>query len=110
MAASDSEVQADRSATVASSGVGDSGGTASGVDSESSSALFGDASPEGEVDSFSTQETNFGDDLTNDQQFDDFQQDDTSFSTEGGSDESSSDEEGGGFFSSLFDLVSDNDE
>jgi len=94
VAATDAATEMDRNATVAASGMG-----MDTVDSESASSLFGDAvpneSPENtpfddtstmpEMDdatSFSTQDTDFADDLTQEQQFDDFQQDETSFTDE----------------------------
>jgi hypothetical protein len=104
VASTDAATEADRNATVASSGIME--------DSESTNALFGDATPPAsdlswkdgddfnesnnsipdldDSTSFSTKETNFEDDFTKDQ-FDNFQQDETSFSAGGGS------EDGGGF-------------
>ncbi len=111
VASTDAAVEADRNATVASSGLSDT------ADPESSSALFGDAAPAsaGSTDhsesssvihdesnimppepglddstSFSTEDTDFGEDITN-QQFDDFQQDETSFSTDIGGEGGDSD-------------------
>ena len=95
VAATDAAVDADRQATVASSGLFDD--QSSTIDSDSPSALFGDAAPEDEApaqsgsssntgfgdeapsSSFSTDDSDFGEDATQ-QQFDDFA-DDTQFST-----------------------------
>ena len=116
VATSDSAVEADRNATIASSGI--SSGDA--IESESPEALFGDVASnstgisknsEGENDefrdsmpdvddatTFTSDSTQFGDDLSSDSQFDDFHQDDTTFSTEDQfvSSSESSDEEGSG--------------
>ncbi len=130
VAATDTAVEADRNATIASSGF-------DGVDSESASSLFGDAAPDDsplsrtepesdptssipEMDdatSFSTQDTDFGEDLTQSNQFDDFQQDETSFSSEEFNDESfgnvvESDDGGGGIgdlLGQIWDIFSDDD-
>lgn len=145
VASTDASIEADRNATVASSGL--YGSTDDNIDSESSSALFGDAAPkesssnvqdggleesyqeEGMTESshfslsdddmssstmpdlddstsFSNDDTDFGEDLTNNDQFDDFEQDNTTFSSEGGGiGEDASDGEGGGsVLSSLWDI------
>jgi len=90
VASTDAAIDADRNATVATSGIA--------TDSESTSALFGDAAPKDEgtlpkdsdgipgldiedTTSFSTQNDNFGEDFTKDQEFDDFANDETSFTT-----------------------------
>lgn len=133
VAATDQAQQADRNATIASSGLD----TSSSSDPESASSLFGDAapkddpsyaatsideptnsfqndsstSPEMEDSSFSSESVDFGDDLTNDSQFDDFQQDETSFSTES-SDFGTSEggeEEGSGILGIIWDFLTDDD-
>lgn len=98
VAATDAAVDADRQATVASSGLYDDQSQSSTIDSDSPSALFGDAAPEDEApaqagpssttdfedeapsSAFSSDDSSvdFGEDAT--QQFDDFA-DDTQFST-----------------------------
>lgn len=132
VAATDQAQQADRNATIASSGL-----DTSSSDPESASSLFGDAapkddssyaatsideptnsfqnnsstSPEMEDSSFSSESVDFGDDLTNDSQFDDFQQDETSFSTES-SDFGTSEggeEEGSGILGMIWDFLTDDD-
>ena len=141
VASTDGAIEADRNATVASSGFSQTPG-----DSESSSALFGDAVPasashaqEGneEMDtnagfsdfsdtqfsddssnssipslddstSFSTEDTGFGDDLSS-EQFDEFGQDETTFSTEGDGDTGGSDD-GQSVISTLWDFFFHNDD
>jgi hypothetical protein len=139
VATSDAAVEADRNATVASSGTFDN----DTIESESPDALFGDVasnsvgvsphSNNGKEDlgengdisnsmpdlddatTFSSDTTQFGDDLTSENQFDDFDQDDTSFSTEdqfGSSLESDSGEEGSGIsdiFRTIWDLFNDDE-
>ena len=141
VASTDAAIEADRNATVASSGLGQEIS-----DSESSSALFGDAAPpstqsetnvsqqveydfydqkendtfpggdnEGIPDlddstSFSVDDTDFGDDLTKNQQFDDFQEDETSFSTDSGASDDSSSDDGNSFLSMLWDFMTNDDE
>jgi uncharacterized protein (TIGR00266 family) len=116
VAATDADVDMDRNATVASSGLG-------GEDSESSSSLFGDAAAKDEpafgssgmesensmddTTSFSSQETDFGEDLANDNQFDDFQQDETSFSTDTGGGDFGGEAEGDGLLKSIWDMFND---
>jgi uncharacterized protein (TIGR00266 family) len=133
----DAAQTADRNATIASSGYEQP------VDSESTRSLFGDAAPKEEppydssrsddssplpdmddsTTSFSSQETEFGDDFTSDQQqqqLDDFQDDETSFSTgmddSGGSsndnlaDSGNSSEEGGGLFGMIWDFFTSDDD
>lgn len=91
VASSDAAIDADRNATVATSGID--------MDSESPSALFGDAAPKDEgslpkddsddtpglhmedTTSFSNQSDDFGEDVTQNQEFDDFVEDETSFTT-----------------------------
>eukprot|EP00978_Attheya_sp_CCMP212_P042307 scaffold255492_cov44-Attheya_sp.AAC.2 len=144
VAATDAAVDADRNATVASSGLyGDDASISSSTDGDSPSALFGDAAPEGEspVDSasgssssspfddestsFSTNDSTFDEPKTDDP-FDDFEQDQTSFSSSG--DEQTpqqddtdtdmggsgdDDDEGGGFgsvVSSLWDFFTKDDD
>lgn len=139
VASTDAAIEADRNATVAASGFSDVG------DSESSSALFGDAAPtssdvQGESvttdsdssnteeyntfsddstgmpgmddsTSFSTDTSDFGDDISSTEQFDDFQQDETSFSTDLGGDDSGGDdgEGGSGLLDSLWDIFFDDE-
>eukprot|EP00557_Chaetoceros_sp_GSL56_P002255 CAMPEP_0176502028 /NCGR_PEP_ID=MMETSP0200_2-20121128/14518_1 /TAXON_ID=947934 /ORGANISM="Chaetoceros sp., Strain GSL56" /LENGTH=533 /DNA_ID=CAMNT_0017901039 /DNA_START=66 /DNA_END=1667 /DNA_ORIENTATION=+ len=145
-AATDAAQAADRNATIVSSGYD---GTS--VDSESASSLFGDAAPkeapsygsnssgsgrssvdddssslpdmdEPTTSSFSSQETEFSDDLFNDQQqqqLGDFQEDETSFST-GVEDESSNNnladsggnasDDGGGLFGMIWDFLTKDDD
>ena len=108
VAATDAATEMDRNATVASSGAFDNSADQA-IDSESASALFGDAAPTSEpsessipdtpdtfsnesasslpdmeeTSNFSTDDSDFGEDLTQTQHFDDFANDDeTSFSTE----------------------------
>ncbi|GFH55684.1 hypothetical protein CTEN210_12160 [Chaetoceros tenuissimus] len=133
VAATDQAQQADRNATIASSGLD----TSSSSDPESASSLFGDAAPKDdpsyaatstddptnsfanesstfpdmEDSSFSSESVDFGDDLTNDSQFDDFQQDETSFSTESsdlGTGEGG-EEEGSGILGMIWDFLTDDD-
>lgn len=90
VASSDAAIDADRNATVATSGID--------MDSESPSALFGDAAPKDEgslpkdsddtpglhmedTTSFSNQSDDFGEDVAQNQEFDDFVEDETSFTT-----------------------------
>jgi len=121
VASSDAAVEADRNATVASSGL--SGAS----DPESSSSLFGDAAPAGSTESnasyttensdafpddssdlndstsFSTEYTDFEEDMTTDEKFDDFQKDETSFSTDFGGEDIPEESDGGG--SSVLDTL-----
>lgn len=134
-AVADQAQQADRNATVAASGFDSS------PDSESSSSLFGDAAPKDEHssdsagdsaqsdelfgntfddsssmpdidDSTSFSDADFGDDLTKGQ-FDDFQQDETSFSADdgiGSGEPDVSGEEGGGLLGMIWDFLTNNDD
>ena len=137
VAMADQAQQADRNVTVAASGFD------SPPDSESASSLFGDAAPKDELSfssggdsaqsnepfgspfdesstmpdmddstSFSKENTDFGDDLTN-SQFDDFQQDETSFSADdgigGGEPDAGGGEEGGGLLGMIWDFFTYDD-
>lgn len=143
VASTDASIEADRNATVASSGL--YGSSDDDLDSESSSALFGDASPQqpssniqdggvgmeesshfsssdddtssstmpdlDDSTSFSNDETDFGDDLTNNDQFDDFEQDSTTFSSEGGGvgEDAGDGDSGDSVLSSLWDMFFNDD-
>lgn len=128
VASTDAAVEMDRNTTVASSGF-------ETTESESAASLFGDAAPVDEPaytgdigteessspfgdslpdldnsTSFSTEDTGFGEDFTNDSQFDNFQQDETSFSSEMGDDDiggSIDSDEGGGFLSQVWEFLKD---
>lgn len=137
VASTDAAIDADRNATVATSGIS--------TDSESPSALFGDAAPEDEgtlpndseeipgLDiedntSFSTLSENIGDDITQNEDFGDFAKDETSFTTtmdsekfsSGSDDGNISDEFSevaeesstslGNIFSTIWDMFRDDDE
>jgi len=128
VASTDAAVEMDRNATIASSGL-ESPGSASSLfgdaapkdapafgsapdSGNSSSSALDDSSTMPDMDdssSFSTQDADFGEDLTNGDQFDDFQQDDTSFST--GTDDvgNTAAEEGGGIFGMLWDFFKGDD-
>jgi uncharacterized protein (TIGR00266 family) len=90
VASTDAAIDADRNTTVATSGID--------MDSESPSALFGDAAPKDEGSlpkdaddtpgldiedstSFSTQSDDFEEDMSQNQEFDEFLEDETSFTT-----------------------------
>ena len=140
VAATDAQVEMDRNATVASSGFeghdsesasslfgdaaqkdeatydssGMGAGNSAGNPPENSMFDNDQLSDIPEMDdatSFSTQDADFGEDLTSEQQFDDFQQDETSFSTDigGGDDGASSDSEGGGILRMIWDFLRDDD-
>lgn len=137
--ATDAAIDADRQATVASSGMmGDTGGAA--VDSESPSALFGDAAPKDDEtgrasstldqddstfatettdpsfsddNSFSSNETSFddGNDFASDFEKDVFQDGELFNDTSSGSDSAVGEEaSGGGILSSLWDFFTSDDD
>ncbi len=134
VAATDAQVEMDRNATVASSGFeshdsesasslfGDAApkdeptygaDASSSADASTENSMFDDvpSSNMPEIDdatSFSTQDTDFGEDLTEGQQFDNFQQDETSFDV-GGSDGGAPSEEGGGILGMIWDFLTDDD-
>ena len=136
VASTDAAINADRNATVATSGIS--------TDSESPSALFGDAAPSDEgtlpndsdeipgldiddTTSFSTQSANIGDDMTQNEDFGDFAEDETSFTTMDSEKFSSGSDDGnipdefsevaeessttlGNIFSTIWDMFRDDDE
>jgi len=130
LSGTEESIQADRNATVASSGLGDDNSMANVEDPDSPSALFGDAAAAPETDStpnidsntnidsfedstsFSNEEEQFDDfedtfSTDNQSESDRFQEDETSFDTgTSGSEEDS----GSGLLGTLWDLFTDKDE
>jgi len=131
-ATTEDSINDDRNATVASSGAFSN--ELDPLDSESSSALFGDATAsedkssivssstdafsneisteKNSTASFSSEDTTFGEDLTNNQHFDDFDQDETSFSSDDfTSNNGEGSDEGGSsnILEQLWDFFTDND-
>jgi uncharacterized protein (TIGR00266 family) len=130
VAATDQAVQADRNATVAASGFGsptdsesasslfgdaapkeDASFESAGQNAQSSDTFggpFDESSTMPDMDdsnSFSTESTDFGEDLTKDGQFDDFTEDETSFTVDDGiSSSPDAGEEGRGLLGTLWDL------
>jgi len=134
VAATDQSIQADRNATVAASGLGsptdsesasslfgdaapteDPSFESTGQTAQSSDSFgspFDESSTMPDMDdstSFSTEDADFGEDLTKDGQFDDFEQDETSFSVDDGISSSEPDavEEGRGLLATIWDLFND---